>query len=57
MRGRTGPTHNVFSPCGRVLLLDALLVFLHVTGRTKTHRNDQRNELLFDGQISWNIRA
>ena len=40
-----------------VLLLDALLVFLHVTGRTKTHRNDQRNELLFDGQISWNIRA
>ena len=40
-----------------VLLLDALLVFLYVTGRTKTHRNDQTSELLFDGQFLWDIRA
>ena len=40
-----------------VQLLVTLLVFLHVIGRTKPHRNDQTNELLFDGQFSWDIRA
>ena len=40
-----------------VQLLVTLLVFLHVIGRTKTHRNDQTSELLFDGQFLWDIRA